>query len=443
MQVKEPGRALAFAGPRIVAVTVLVMTAAFGLNFAAGVFLAPLSARYGWGVGVLSAAAAANTVVTGVLQPVVGRLADRVGPRAVLSASLTLLVCCYLLLAAVEHLWQFLLVYPLLGGAGFAGAATMVNSVLVSRWYVARRTTMMARTSIGINLGQLLLLPLAGWLIVRYGTSTAYLVMGLLVLLTALPAAALLLRDDPAQLGQLPDGVASGSSSPPRSPVSPGQDGPADGPAVLGHRLRLGTVTFALHALSLYFVVLHLPRYAQDLGGTVTLGGQALAVAAVASALTMAIAGWLTARLGRPRLLAALHLLRGAALLGAAVCSDPLQLFAVAVLFGVGSFPIIPLTVALVTDGRDPQTLGRLLGRVWLLHQTCAAAGVLIGGLTRSLTGSYVPYFLLAAGLMVLSGALVLRLEQPPSRPAGPLDLPPDWSTGPRRGTATTKRRSA
>jgi hypothetical protein len=35
----------------MVAVTLLVMTAAFGLNFGAGVFLAPLTAERGWGWG--------------------------------------------------------------------------------------------------------------------------------------------------------------------------------------------------------------------------------------------------------------------------------------------------------------------------------------------------------------------------------------------------------
>jgi hypothetical protein len=49
----------------MVAVTLLVMTAAFGLNFGAGVFLAPLTAERGWGVGVLSAAANAEHACRG------------------------------------------------------------------------------------------------------------------------------------------------------------------------------------------------------------------------------------------------------------------------------------------------------------------------------------------------------------------------------------------
>ena len=105
-----------FAGPRMVAVTLLVMTAAFGLNFGAGVFLAPLTAERGWSMSVLSAAAALSTLVGAVATPAVGLLLDRIGPRRVVTGSIALLAASYLLLAMTDRLWQFLLVYPVLGG---------------------------------------------------------------------------------------------------------------------------------------------------------------------------------------------------------------------------------------------------------------------------------------------------------------------------------------
>lgn len=398
-----------FAGPRVVAVTVLLMTAAFGLNFSAGVFLAPLSAQYGWGVAALSAAAAANTAITGVLQPTIGRLVDRYGPRAVLTVSLGLLVACYLLLALVRVLWQFLLVYPLLGGAGFAGAATLANSVLVSRWYVRDRTRMLARTTAGINLGQLLLVPLAGWLIAGQGTARAYAVMGTLVLLTAVPAAGLLLRDSPASLGQHPDGL----------PASPQEARPAAGDAAAGGRLPpLVVASFGLHALSLYLVVLHLPRFAVDLGGGVTTGAQAIAVASVASAATMLLTGRVVDRFGRRRMLIGLHAVRAVALLIAATATTPAQVFVFAGLFGTASFPIIPVTVAVLSHGQDPDRLGRVLGKVWLLHQGSAAVGVLAAGLIRSSTGSYRPALAAGATAMVLGCLLLARSADPSSTPS-------------------------
>lgn len=297
---------------------------------------------------------------------------------------------------------------------------------------------MLARTTTGINLGQLLLLPLAGWLIAQYGTSAAYLMLGGLVLITAVPVAAFVLRDSPADLGQHVDGLpvllgpahaqdspASSTSFPTRSEAAtaavpaatPGaaQESTADAPVRMQTRV---VASFAMHALSLYLVVLHLPRYAADLGGSVSAGAQALAVAAVASGVTMLLTGRLTERLGRRRLLLGLHAVRAVALLIGAVCSTPAQLFVFAILFGIASFPVIPLTVAVLSAGQDPDRLGRVMGRVWLLHQVSAGVGVLAAGLTRSWAGSYRPSFAVGAVLMVCGCLLLHRVTDPASSPA-------------------------
>lgn len=388
----------------MVAVTLSVMTATFGLNFAVGVFFAPLSAHHGWGVGVLSAAAALNTLVGAALTPAIGALLDRIGPRRVVTVSLGLLAASYLLLAAVDELWQFLVVYALFGGAGFAGSATLANSVLVARWYHRARTTMLARTTVGITLGQVLLLPLAGLLVERFGTTAGYLVLGGLVLATVVPVAGLLLRDDPAQLGQHPDGVSDAAVTAAAATTTPG---------VLVRIRRLGVVSFGLHAFTLYAVVLHLPRYAEDLGAGVGTGAGALALAAGVSAATMLVSGPLADRIGHRPVLAALHLVRVFALLAAAAATDPGQLYGIAVLFGLSSFPLIPVTTALLGAGRDPTALGRLLGQAWLVHQLAAGAGVLAAGLVRSTADGYRPWFLLAAAFAAVGALLVLRLPNP------------------------------
>jgi MFS family permease len=393
----------------MVAVTLLVMTAAFGLNFGAGVFLAPLTAERGWGVGVLSAAAALSTLVGALMTPAVGLLLDRIGPRRVVTGSIALLAASYMLLAVSDRLWQFLLVYPLLGGAGFAGSATLANSVLVARWYRRDRATMLGRTTLGITLGQVVVLPLAGLLVGRFGTTVAYLVLGAVVLVAVVPVAGLLLRDDPAELGQLPDG--SPSAAPPHAAVDTAPAG------VLASRRRWGVASFGLHAFTLYAVVLHLPRLATDLDGDVGTGATALALAAGVSGVTMLVGGPLADSHGHRPVLIAMHALRVLSLLAAAAATEPAQLFVVAVLFGLSSFPVIPVTTALLAAGRDPTALGGLLGRAWLVHQLAAGAGVLAAGLVRSAAGDYRPWFLLAAAAAAAGLLLVLRLPTPWRKP--------------------------
>ena len=88
-----------------------------------------------------------------------------------------------------------------------------------------------------------------------------------------------------------------------------------------------------------------------------------------------------------------------------------------AVLFGLSSFPVIPVTTALLAAGREPAALGVLLGRAWLVHQLAAGAGVLSAGLVRSATGDYRPWFLLAAAAAAAGLLLVLRIPTPWRKP--------------------------
>jgi MFS family permease len=126
--------------------------------------------------------------------------------------------------------------------------------------------------------------------------------------------------------------------------------------------------------------------------------------------MMMLVGGPLADRHGHRPVLVAMHALRMLSLLAAAAATEHAQLFAVAVLFGLSSFPVIPVTTALLAAGRDPTTLGGPLGRAWLVHQLTAGAGVLTAGLIRSATGDYRPWFLLAAAAAAAGLLLVLRL---------------------------------
>ena len=124
-----------------------------------------------------------------------------------IAACLALMGAAYVLLAAVDAVWQFLLVYGVLGGIGFAGSGSLAVTVLVSRWYAQRRTAVFRWVFLGINAGQLTLAPLGGLLIEQAGYRAACVVLGLLVLVLVVPFVALLTIDSPERAGQFPDGA--------------------------------------------------------------------------------------------------------------------------------------------------------------------------------------------------------------------------------------------
>ncbi len=91
----------------VLATTTVVLLASGGVRAAIGVFVKPLEAEFGWSRTTLSFAVAMSIALYGLTGPLVGRLADRWGPRWVLTAGAALVGIGTLAGAGVTQFWQF------------------------------------------------------------------------------------------------------------------------------------------------------------------------------------------------------------------------------------------------------------------------------------------------------------------------------------------------
>jgi cyanate permease len=184
---------------------------------------------------------------------------------------------------------------------------------------------------------------------------------------------------------------------------------------------------FGLHAASLYALVLLLPRHATELGWSSVDAGRLVAVSAIAAGLTSAVTAQLLHRHRPEPLLRAMHGIRACALILAAV-GGPGTLVPVAVLFGAASFPVIPLTMAVLSRGLDARTLGRSLAPAWVLHQLAAGSGLAVAAAVHNVTGGYHAFFALGV-LLSLVAALLVEPPQlrrtPTPQPAALVDAHP------------------
>ncbi|MEV0687049.1 MFS transporter [Nocardia sp. NPDC050378] len=360
------------------------MSVSFGLNFTMGVFFAPTAASYGVSSTALAVAAALGTAVTGVAQQGIGRLLDRFGPKMVLTGGLSLISSSYLVLATVTQTWQFIVAYMVLGGLGFASASTLTVTTLLGRAHGAQAGPAMARAAIGINLGQLLTPWAATALFEPIGVRATFALLGA-VGLAVTAVLWLLLPDD-----RRATGVTGAGQS-------------------LADRWKV-LVAFGLHSATLYVVVLMLPKHAVELGWSVTGAGRLVAVAALAAGVTSAALVPLLRRHRPEDLLRILFVVRLSALLLAVFVPGSLVL--VAVLFGIASFPVIPLTMAIVSRGLEPARMGRTLAPAWVIHQLSAAAGLGVAALIHTLTDSYRGYFALTVVFTVAAAVLVAPVRR-------------------------------
>jgi MFS family permease len=212
----------------IVATTFCMVLVSMGARSGFGVFVLPMSAEFGWNRGTISLAASIGALVSGLSQPFLGRLYDRLGGRQLILASLVVSGVGTMLPALTTHIWVLILLFGGVLSIAMGGSSLTTTSALLAKWFDRHRATAVALNASGASVGGLLLVPLTVYLIYFVGWRMAWVVLGLLLLTVVVPLAYALLKDDPAELGLLPDGAPQ--------PLGAGQTAPARrGPLEVEH----------------------------------------------------------------------------------------------------------------------------------------------------------------------------------------------------------------
>jgi MFS family permease len=357
-----------------------------GQSFLIAVFVDEMLAGTGLSRTAFSALYAAGTIVSALTMLWVGRLADRRGLRWLwVAASLGLAGACALASAAHGLVLAFLAL-AFLRTFG-QGSFPLVGTLLVSTTFAGRRGQAMAVASLGLTAASVLLPPFAVWLVVEVGWRSAYLVLGLAVLVLVLPLAALARARPPRREAREEAGGAY-----PKALRRSRRLSRFSVPSPRASRLFF---VIAAPSLILTAVIFHAVSLLGQRGLSFAHAGLALSVLGATNAVGTVAGGWIS---DRRRTRDLLTMMSGLLLAATALLLLPRSAvaFVAMVLLGLGGglYSVVGRIVWPRTYGLAE--LGRLQGAATSVQIAGAAIGPLPLAVSEAVTGGY------GAGLLAL-----------------------------------------
>ena len=379
----------------------IVLTSALGvglgvsglLTYNAGLFARDLANEIGLSRTMFGAAFFGSTLAMAAAMPLVGRLVDTYGPRAMAAIGAQMLCAGFLALSQVPSTAIYLLIMVLIGL--LTATSTPVPYMrAVSAAFNRSRGLALGLTQVGIGLAAAIVPPLIAIIIARWGWREGFLALAALAALGVIPA-----------LLGLPGRTSPLTSS----PISPSEGSFAE---VRKSRLfRLQFAAFCAMAFAFAGMLSHFVPMLREAGMSVERAGALAGLIGLSVIITRIIVGWLADRL-EP------------AWLGCASC---LVCAAGCAILAVGGPSMAPIgAIALgAAMGAEADLIGILTARYFALAAYSRAYAAQYGGFmvaaglsplwmgqVADLGGGYRPALFAAAVLLMIPALLFLALPR-------------------------------
>ena len=386
----------------------IVGIALYGLPF----FYDFMVRDFGWSRAQVTSGNALSKLVVGpLLGFAAGWIVDRFGPRRLMIAGILMAGVALVGLGSIHTLAGFYLFY-LFNAVGYLCGGPLPNQVLLSRWFTAARGRAMGFAYLGIGAGGALVPLVAVRLVSALGWHDALRVLGVLVVVIALPLALFVKEAPPGS--STPNAVRTTNAA---VPIREVVRQPAFYLLMLGSMCSIAAVGGANQHLKLYLSIDH--GYSQQAAA----GIASLTLAAsLAGRLLM---GWLADRWPKKRVMLLIYLLVAVALPIPLLSSTHGAIVLYAIVFGIGlggEYMVIPLMAAELFGVR---VLGRAMGLVLAADGVAEAVAPVLVGRLHDLSGNYASGFSALIGF-ALAGAVAIALLPSPRRMVPSIALTPE-----------------
>ncbi len=404
-----------FRGWLIVAVGFVAQFLALGCTIAVyGLFIPVLTEQFGATFLTANLGLSFIGVVMALAGAFIGPLLDRGSIRAVMTIGALLNAGAFAAMALATELWQLAILFGVVVALGTAMLGPLASNTVIAKWFARRRGRAIGIASMGPPTGGFLLSPIVGMLIADHGYQTALLTFVVLHLLIV-PFIWVVIRNNPADLGQLPDGEAPA----PESPAAPAG--------------RAWTTRDVLRARNFWVIAIALGMvgavagafnanvipFANDLGYGLQEASLLISALGGTAIIGTLVFGLLADRVDN-RLLLWVAIVCQALPFVYLRFVEPgyMALFGSVMVFGLGAGSLGPVVASAIGRGFGPVSFGRVMGFIGPVTLPFGFVGPPLVGYLRQQTGSYYAAFELFVGIFAVAVIvlLALRLPTPPSK---------------------------
>jgi predicted MFS family arabinose efflux permease len=388
-----------------------------GLNRStSGIMALPIETEFHWTRATISAAVGTNMLTYGLIGPFAGSLMEAFSLRRIVLVALAAVIAGLLFAPFMHHSWQLILLWGVLVGAGTGITANVLAAIVTTRWFAAKRELVAGILASATAAGQFLFLPAIAELTTNFGWRRASeSLTAAAVLLIAVVAG--LMRDRPEDIGihrygELPQDVQLSARSVIHNPLRFAFEVLSDALHEREFLLVCGSI-FISGISTGGLVGTHLILACIDHGVPEFAATSLLASLALFTSIGSTVSGLLSERLDPRRILAALYVLRGAALIYLPFAfNSRFGLSAFLVLYGLVWIGTLPVTLRLVEKRFERERADVVFGWLVAVSQIGGALATYAAGVMRTEFGTYFEVFMLAGLLCFLASALVMLIHR-------------------------------
>jgi MFS family permease len=357
------------------------------------VVLPVVQAEFGASRGAVSLAFTLTMLGFGLGGVATGKITDRFGIVTAMALSITILGSGYVMAGYSTTLWQFILVYFLIGLGTSATFAPLMAEA--SHWFERYRGLAVTIVAGGNYVGGTIWPPLVNLGAQSFGWRTTHIAIGVFCAVTMAMVLALLR----AQIG----GAAThdhANAPPPRIDL----------------RISTNTLTVLLCIASIACCVamampqVHIVAYCGDLGYGVARGAEMLSLMMAFGVVSRIGSGFMADRIGGIRTLLIGSVAQGLALLFYLFFDGLTSLYVISAMFGLFQGGIVPSYAIIVRESMPAREAATRVGIVILASVVGMSFGGWVSGVIFDATGSYAAAFLNGLGWNALNITIMVTL---------------------------------